>query len=72
MKWIIKHISSEMYAVSPRFFVYRREFARRFNTKKQAEAYMTSSGFSKSEYSAEELVGETGSVAKISNYYEKE
>lgn len=72
MKWVIRHISSGMYAVSPRFFVYRREFARRFNTKKQAEAYMTSSGFSKSDHAVEELVGETESVAKISNYYEKE
>lgn len=56
-----------MYAVSPRFFVYRREFARRFSTKKQAEAYMLSAGFKRSGYAAEELGDETECVADISN-----
>ena len=55
MKWIIRHIHSGMYAVSPRFFVYNEKFARRFSTKKQAEAYMTSSGFDRTKYIAEEL-----------------
>lgn len=72
MQWVIKRLSDGMYAVSHRFFVYEIKFARRFKTKKQAYAYMTSSGFSKSSHAVEELAGETGSVAKISNYYEKE
>lgn len=59
MKWIIRHICSDMYAVSPRFLVYNEKFARRFSTKKQAEAYMTSSGFDKIKYIAEELHDKT-------------
>ncbi len=34
-----------MRVVSARFCVYNKEFARRFNIRKQAEAYMTASGF---------------------------
>ena len=68
MQWVIKRLSDGMYAASYRFFVYDIRFARRFNTKKQAYAYMTSSGFSKSSHAVEELIGETESVAKISNY----
>ncbi|WP_074718630.1 hypothetical protein [Ruminococcus flavefaciens] len=55
MKWVIKHISDGMYAVSPRFFVYRAEYARRFTTRKVAEAYMVSSGFDKKKFKAELL-----------------
>jgi hypothetical protein len=69
---VIKRLPDGMYAVSHRFFVYEIKFARRFKTKKQAYAYMTSSGFSKSSHAVEELTGETGFVAKNSNYYEKE
>ena len=52
-------ICDGMYAVSPRFFVYNKVFARRFSTRKQAEAYMISSGFDKRAYTACELEGET-------------
>ncbi|WP_028517372.1 hypothetical protein [Ruminococcus flavefaciens] len=55
MKWVIKHITDGMYAVSPRFFVYHAEFARRFTTRKLAEAYMVSSGFDKKKFRAEVL-----------------
>ena len=48
-----------MYAVSPRFFVYNKVFARRFGTKKMAEAYMTSSGFDRKKYITEKLHEET-------------
>ena len=59
MKWIIRHDTDGMYVVSSRFCVYNKVFARRFSTRKQAEAYMTSSGFDRTEYSAEELRTET-------------
>lgn len=39
----------------PRFFVYRAEYARRFNTRKVAEAYIVSSGFDKKKVKAELL-----------------
>lgn len=55
MKWIIRCISDNTYAVSRRFFVYSVEFARRFNSRKIAEAYMRSAGFDKKKYTAEEL-----------------
>ncbi|MBQ6169288.1 MAG: hypothetical protein IJK30_04960 [Ruminococcus sp.] len=59
MKWVIMRISDGMYAVSPRFFVFNKLFARRFNTKKQAEAYMISSGFDRRAYTVCELEVET-------------
>jgi len=59
VKWIIRQLSSDMYAVSPRFFVYNKVFARRFGSKKMAEAYMTSSGFDRRKYIAEVLHEET-------------
>ncbi len=52
MKWVIKHITDGMYAVTPRFFVYHAEFAL-FTTRKLAEAYMISSGFDKKKFRAE-------------------
>ncbi len=52
-------ISDGMYAVSSRFFVFNKLYARRFNTRKQAEAYMISSGFEKRAYTACELEVET-------------
>ena len=52
-------ISDGMYAVSPRFFVFNKLFARRFKTKKQAEAYMISSGFDRRAYTVCELEVET-------------
>ena len=64
MKWVIRHISDGMYAVSPRFFVYSIRFARRFSTRKQAEAYMTSSDFDKTSYIAEEYQDETDDLNK--------
>ena len=48
-----------MFAVSPRVFVFNKAFARRFNSRKQAEAYMISSGFDKRAYTACELEVET-------------
>ncbi|MCR5599384.1 MAG: hypothetical protein K6G33_01380 [Ruminococcus sp.] len=59
MKWVIKHIHSGMYAVSPRFFVYNKRFSRRFNSKNQAETYMTSSGFDRKKFTTEVLHEET-------------
>lgn len=58
MKWVIKHIPDGMYAVSPRLLVYNKEFARRFSTRKQANAYIASSGFGRAEYAAEEFFSE--------------
>ncbi|SHM33001.1 hypothetical protein [Ruminococcus flavefaciens] len=55
MKWVIRHITDDMYAVSPRFFVYHAEFARRFTTRKLAVAYIVSSGFDKKKFKAEVL-----------------
>ncbi|WP_173459986.1 hypothetical protein [Ruminococcus flavefaciens] len=59
MKWVIRRISDNMYAVSHRFFVYQQTFARRFRTRKQAEAYMISAGFDRCHYNAEVLQVET-------------
>lgn len=59
MKWIIKRLGDGMFAVSPRVFVFNKVFARRFNSRKQAEAYMISSGFDKRAYIACELEVET-------------
>ena len=55
MQWVIRRISDNMYVVSHRFFVYQQTFARRFRTRKQAEAYMISSGFDRCHYIAEVL-----------------
>ena len=62
VKWTIRHIIDGMYTVSPRFSVYSRKFARRFSSRKQAEAYIISSGFDKTEYIAEEFHDETESL----------
>ena len=59
MKWVIRHIPDGMYVVSRRLLIYNNKFARRFSTRKQADAYMTSSGFDKTAYIAEELQVET-------------
>ncbi|MBR5682349.1 MAG: hypothetical protein IKW96_03570 [Ruminococcus sp.] len=72
MKWVIRHIPEEMFVVSPRFSVYNSKFARRFRTKKQAEAYMTSSGFDRKDYSAEELQVETDDLKRSNTNNEKE
>ena len=72
MKWIIRHIPKEMFVVSPRFSVYNKLFARRFNSKKQAEAYMTSSGFDRTAYIAEELQVETDDLKRRNIKKEKE
>ena len=72
MNWIIRHIPKEMFVVSPRFSVYNKLFARRFNTKKQAEAYMTSSGFDRMAYIAEELQVETDDLKHSNINKEKE
>ncbi|MDD7517186.1 hypothetical protein [Ruminococcus flavefaciens] len=55
MKWVIRRIQNEMYVVSPRLFVINKKFARRFSTRKQAEAYMISCSFNKKQYIAEEI-----------------
>ncbi|WP_295075167.1 hypothetical protein [Ruminococcus sp.] len=62
MKWIIRHIPDGMYVVSGRLLIYNSKFACRFSTKKQADAYMTSSGFDRTAYIAEELQVETVNV----------
>lgn len=62
MKWVIKHIPDGMYAVSPRLLVYNMEFARRFSTKKQANAYIASSGFDPAEYAPQELLAEVSAA----------
>ena len=72
MKWIIRHIPKEMFVVSPRFSVYNKLFARRFNSKKQAEAYITSSGFDRTAYIAEELQVETDDLKRRNIKKEKE
>ncbi|WP_455529883.1 hypothetical protein [Ruminococcus sp.] len=72
MKWIIRHIPKEMFVVSTRFSVYKMLFARRFNTKNQAEAYMTSSGFDRTAYIAEELQVETDDLKHSNIKKEKE
>ena len=72
MKWIIRNIPKEMFVVSPRFSVYNKLFARRFNTRKQAEAYMTSSGFDRTAYIAEELQVETDDLKHSNINKEKE
>ena len=72
MDWIIRHIPKEMFVVSPRFSVYNKLFARRFKTKKQAEAYMTSSGFDRSAYIAEELQVETDDLQHSNTKKEQE
>ncbi len=59
MKWIIKHLTDGTYVVSSRFFVYHAEFARRFASKKQADAYIASSGFDRGRFIAAVLQGET-------------
>ena len=60
-----------MYVVSKRLLIHNKFFARRFNTRKQAEAYMTSSGFDRNNYSSEELKIETEKKQQ-SNIKEKE
>lgn len=64
MKWVIRHIPDGMYAVSPRLLVYNKEFARRFSTRKQANAYIASSGFDPAEYIVEELLSEADPAEK--------
>lgn len=59
MKWIIRYIPDGMYVVSKRLLIHNKHFARRFNTRKQAEAYMTSSCFDRTNYKSEELQVET-------------
>ena len=44
-----------MYIASPRLRVFSRDYARRFSSKKQAEAYIISSGFDRMKFNAEEL-----------------
>lgn len=55
MKWVIRSISEGMYMASPRLRVFSSLFARRFSSKKQAEAYILASGLDRKKYIAEEL-----------------
>lgn len=55
MKWIIKHDVSGRYICSKRFLVHEIAFARRFNSLKQARAYLNTSEFGKDSCSFEEL-----------------
>ena len=55
MQWVIKRSTDDLYAVSRRLFVHSNVFAQRFNTKKQAEAYITSAGFDRGIHTAVEL-----------------
>ena len=57
--------------ISKRQMIHKKFFARRFNTGKQAEAYMTSSGVDRNNYSSEELKIETEKKQQ-SNIKEKE
>ena len=59
MKWIIRYIPDGMFVISKRQMIHKKFFARRFNTGKQTEAYMTSSGFDRKKYTSEELKIET-------------
>ncbi len=55
MKWIIRHDESGRYICSKRFLVHEIVFARRFNSLKQAKAYLKTSKFSKDSCSIEEI-----------------
>lgn len=49
MRWIIKHNPSGQYICSKQLLVSRREFARKFNSVKQARLYVGRSDFDKKE-----------------------
>lgn len=57
MKWIIRHEPSGRYIVSKRLTVRKQEFARKFNSEKQAKIFVNGSLFLKSQCKVIEYTG---------------
>lgn len=55
MRWIIKHKPTQKFLCSKRALVYNGEFARKFNSMRQARRYISDSCFVKSECSVIEF-----------------
>lgn len=51
MRWILKHNPTGKYINSKRVMVYSQNYARRFNSRKQARRYLCASGYDKKEVS---------------------
>lgn len=51
MKWIVRHDPSGKYICSSRLLVDCRQFARKFNSRKQVGIYLSNSDFKKDECS---------------------
>ncbi len=50
MKWVIKSKTEEKYIATGRITVEHSIFARKFNSRKQANAFLRGSGFDKNDY----------------------
>ncbi|MCR4638336.1 hypothetical protein [Ruminococcus sp.] len=75
MQWVIKRSTDGLYAVSRRLFIHSNVFARRFKTKKQAEAYITTAGFDKGIHTAVELRVQTDDMIDMTDsdiFFKKE
>ncbi len=72
MQWVIKHLPSERFVCSTRISVRKWEFARKFNSVRQARIFLRKSKFPKNECIVEEYLsdnhGKYSSADEISEY----
>lgn len=71
MKFIIKKINTNTYLCTKHLDVYNEEFARRFNSEKQAKAYAGSSNFRRGEYVLVSVTDNIGDMTDIVSLKEK-
>lgn len=55
MKWVIKSKAEEKYIATGKITVEHSIFARKFNSRKQANAFLRGSGYNKKEYALYEF-----------------
>ena len=71
MKFIIKKTNTNTYLCTKHLDVYNEEFARRFNSEKQAKAYAGSSNFRKGEYVLVSVTDNIGDMTDIVSLKER-